>query len=202
MIETLVYKLVHSNEAEPRKILLLSDRRDHLEDFYKRCSKFASVGFYVGGMKQKDLDISEKQQVILGTYPMSSEGLDIGDLNTVIFTTPKSNIEQSIGRIVRKQHAIEPLAFDIIDDFSVFPNQYKKRLQIYKKLEYDIYELRVKVKDYSPTSNPFDMLLDAPYSKVETGRKNKKKVESDDDSDNDNENNVSNKLMNECLIDE
>ena len=46
------------------------------------------------------------------------------------------------------------------------------------------------------------MLLDAPYSKVETGRKNKKKVESDDDSDNDNENNVSNKLMNECLIDE
>jgi predicted helicase len=180
----------------------LSDSRDHLEDFYKRCCKFASVGFYVGGMKQKDLDISEKQQVILGTYPMSSEGLDIGDLNTVIFTTPKSNIEQSIGRIVRKQHAIEPLAFDIIDDFSVFPNQYKKRLQIYKKLEYDIYELRVKVKDYSPTSNPFDMLLDAPYSKVETGRKNKKKVESDDDSDNDNENNVSNKLMNECLIDE
>jgi superfamily II DNA or RNA helicase len=203
MIETLVYKLVHSNEAEPRKILLLSDRRDHLEDFYKRCSKFASVGFYVGGMKQKDLDISEKQQVILGTYPMSSEGLDIGDLNTVIFTTPKSNIEQSIGRIVRKQHAIEPLAFDIIDDFSVFPNQYKKRLQIYKKLEYDIYELRVKVQDYSPTSNPFDMLLDAPYSKIETGRKKKNnKPDSDSDSDNENETNVSNRLMNECLIDE
>jgi superfamily II DNA or RNA helicase len=204
MIETLVYKLVHSNEAEPRKILLLSDRRDHLEDFYKRCSKFASVGFYVGGMKQKDLDISEKQQVILGTYPMSSEGLDIGDLNTVIFTTPKSNIEQSIGRIVRKQHAIEPLAFDIIDDFSVFPNQYKKRLQIYKKLEYDIYELRIKVKDYLPTSNPFDMLLDEPYTKVETGRKKKNnKPDSDsDNSDNENETNVSNRLMNECLIDE
>jgi len=207
MIETLVYKLVNSNEAEPRKILLLSDRRDHLEDFYRRCSKFATVGFYVGGMKQKDLDISEKQQVILGTYPMSSEGLDIGDLNTVIFTTPKSNIEQSIGRIVRKQHAIEPLAFDIVDEFSVFPNQYKRRLQIYKKLDYDIYELRVKVKDYSPTSNPFDMILDNPYIKLETGRKKKKK--DDDESSNDdsdieekNNNNVSNKLMNECLIDE
>jgi superfamily II DNA or RNA helicase len=204
MIETLVYKLVHSNEAEPRKILLLSDRRDHLENFYKRCSKFASVGFYVGGMKQKDLDISEKQQVILGTYPMSSEGLDIGDLNTVIFTTPKSSIEQSIGRIIRKQHAIEPLAFDIVDDFSVFPNQYRKRQQVYKKLEYDIYELRVKVNEYTPTSNPFEMILDMPYTKLETGRKKKKnKPDSDsDESDTENVNNVSNRLMNECLIDE
>jgi len=204
MIETLVYKLVHSNESEPRKILLLSDRRDHLENFYKRCSKFASVGFYVGGMKQKDLDISEKQQVILGTYPMSSEGLDIGDLNTVIFTTPKSSIEQSVGRIIRKQHAIEPLAFDIVDEFSVFPNQYKKRQQVYKKLEYDIYELRVKVNDYSPSSNPFEMILDMPYTKLETGRKKKKtKPDSDsDESDSENINNVSNRLMNECLIDE
>ena len=64
-------------------------------------SEFATVGYYVGGMKQKDLDISETKEIILGTYPMSSEGLDIPTLNAVVFTTPKSSIEQSIGRITR-----------------------------------------------------------------------------------------------------
>jgi ERCC4-related helicase len=199
MIETLVYKLVTSQEEEPRKILLLSDRRDHLEDLYKRCSRFTTVGFYVGGMKQKDLDISEKQQVILGTYPMSSEGLDIGDLNTVIFTTPKSSIEQSIGRIIRKAHAITPLAFDLVDNFSVFPAQYKKREAVYRKLEYDIFELKVSVSNYSPMSNPFNMLLDESYNQVIKTRK--KKNETIDNSDDDEKtSSLSSRLENECLI--
>ena len=33
---------------------------------------------------------------------MSSEALDIPELNTLFMTTPKSNIEQSVGRILRK----------------------------------------------------------------------------------------------------
>ena len=32
-------------------------------------SEFATVGYYIGGMKQKDLDKSEEKSVILGTYP-------------------------------------------------------------------------------------------------------------------------------------
>jgi superfamily II DNA or RNA helicase len=209
MIETLVYKLVNMNEEEPRKILLLSDRRDHLEDLYRRCVKFATVGFYVGGMKQKDLEQSEHQQVILGTYPMSSEGLDIGDLNTVIFTTPKSSIEQSIGRIIRKQHAITPLAFDIVDGFSSFPRQYKKREQVYKKLEYDVFQLRIKVNNYNPNSNPFSMLLDQPYNEVEFGRKKKGYKSKEDDEeegnvypDEEEEKKMEERIKTDCMISE
>lgn len=204
MIETLVHKLVTMNEEEPRKILLLSDRRDHLEDLYRRCVKFTTVGFYVGGMKQKDLEQSEQQQVILGTYPMSSEGLDIGDLNTVIFTTPKSSIEQSIGRIIRKQHAITPLAFDIVDGFSSFPRQYKKREQVYKKLEYDVFQLRIKVNNYTSSSNPFSMFLDYPYTQVDFSRK--KRCKKDDDSESEEEEekkeNINDRLQNNCLIED
>ena len=47
------------------------------------------VGFYLGGMKQKDLDISETKPIILGTFSMSSEALDIPELNTLFMTTPK-----------------------------------------------------------------------------------------------------------------
>ena len=47
------------------------------------------TGFYLGGMKQKDLDISETKPIILGTFSMSSEALDIPELNTLFMTCPK-----------------------------------------------------------------------------------------------------------------
>ena len=82
-------------EESGRKMLILSDRRDNLKYFHTQLTeKGFDVGFYVGGMKQKDLDISETKPIILGTFSMSSEALDIPELNTLFMTTPKSNIEQ------------------------------------------------------------------------------------------------------------
>ena len=52
-----------------------------------------SVGYYVGGMKQAALDESAKKTVILGTFAMASEGMNIPTLNMVLLATPKSNIE-------------------------------------------------------------------------------------------------------------
>jgi superfamily II DNA or RNA helicase len=170
MIEALVRKLVAEKEAEPRKILILSDRREHLADLYRRCEQFSTVGYYIGGMKQKDLDESATKQVIFGTYPMSSEGLDIGDLNTCIFTTPKTSIEQSVGRIIRKNHAIDPLAFDIVDEFSLFPAQYKKRETVYRKLDYDIYEHDIYA-DETTSINGFAYQLDQPSKKKEVRKR-------------------------------
>ena len=57
-----------------------------------------SIGYYVGGMKETALKESEKKDIILGTYPMASEGMDIPILNTLILASPISSIEQSIGR--------------------------------------------------------------------------------------------------------
>jgi predicted helicase len=130
---------------------------------------------------------------------MSSEGLDIGDLNTVIFTTPKSSIEQSIGRIIRKAHAITPLAFDLVDNFSAFPSQYKKREAVYRKLEYDIFELKVSVSNYSPMSNPFNMLLDESYNQVVKTRKKKNEI-TDNSDDDEKTSSLSSRLSSECLI--
>ena len=110
-------------------------------------NKFTTVGYYIGGMKQKELDKSEKANVILGTYPMSSEGLDIPTLDAAIFATPKSSIEQSIGRITRKVHETLPIAYDIVDNFSVFPNQLKKRMRVYKRLKFDVYSGEIRISD-------------------------------------------------------
>ena len=123
-----------------KQTIILSDRRDHLKFLYNEIEKFTTVGYYVGGMKQNKLKESESCNVILGTYPMSSEGLDIPSLDAAIFATPKSSIEQSLGRITRKVHDDYAIAYDIVDDFSLFPNQLKKRTTVYNKLKCKIYE--------------------------------------------------------------
>ena len=68
---------------------------------------------------------------------MCSEGYDNKNLDTLIMATPKGNIEQSIGRVLRKDvYDIEPLVVDIVDNFSAFINQAKKRMTFYKKKGY------------------------------------------------------------------
>ena len=109
------------------------------ETFYEQLTELGyDVGYYIGGMKQKDLDISETKAIILGTFSMSSEALDIPELNTLFMTTPKSNIEQSVGRILRKTHEIRPLIIDIKDNFRPFVNQCNKRKYIYFKIKSNI----------------------------------------------------------------
>ena len=126
------------------------------------------MGYYVGGMKQKELKKSEMCSVILGTFPMSSEGLDIPTLDAAIFATPKSSIQQSIGRITRKQHKTLPIAYDIVDNFCMFPNQYRKREKLYKKLKYKIFKTKINVtKKITDSSIEFslDNLIEYEYDK-------------------------------------
>ena len=63
-----------------------------------------TFGYYLGGMKPSELEKTEKKNVILGTFSMASEGFDCREhLDTIILASPKTNIEQSIGRILRQE---------------------------------------------------------------------------------------------------
>ena len=95
------------------------------------------AGFYVGGMKQKDLDITETKQIVLATYAMAAEALDIKTLSTLVMATPKTDITQSVGRILRMKHD-NPIIVDIIDTHDTFQNQWKLRKRFYKKANYKI----------------------------------------------------------------
>lgn len=129
--------------AEARKILILSDRKEHLNVIKKKIDDLGkySTGYYVGGMKKKKLKESEGKEIIFATYAMSSEGLDIEALDTVMLVTPRANVTQSVGRILRKEadkYMIQPLIIDIVDQPRVFTNQGYKRRRLYKKTKYDI----------------------------------------------------------------
>lgn len=129
-------------ECPLRKIIVLSDRREHLAllktQIDRRMKNDVSCGLYIGGMKKADLKESENCDIILSTFSMTSEGFDIPTLNTLFLTTPKSNIEQSVGRILRKSSEISPLVVDIYDNHSLLEGMYRKRIRFYKKNGYSV----------------------------------------------------------------
>lgn len=136
--------------GEGRKTLVLSDRRNHLKEIKGRLDAIADIeitsGYYLGGLKQKELKEAETKNVMLGTFSMASEGFDCKELDTIILASPKSNIEQAVGRILRKKkedRILVPLIIDIIDDFSVFARQGEKRTKFYKKNDYQIEKVNV-----------------------------------------------------------
>ena len=139
-----------------RNIILLSDRREHLKQIYNLLNKDIKVDYYIGGMKQELLDKTALEaQIILSTYCMAAEALDIKKLNTLILASPKVNIEQSVGRILRQKHDINPLVIDIEDNFSIFKNQYKKRLKYYKSNNYIIDSVDIDINNNDKLLNNF-----------------------------------------------
>ena len=120
-----------------RKILVLSDRRDHCDYLLTQLTDI-SAGVYLGGMKTKDREETVNCSVILGTYQAAGEGFDVPELDTLILATPKSDVEQAVGRILRQKNKNEPIVIDIVDSFSIFKGQYYKRRKFYKSCEFKI----------------------------------------------------------------
>jgi superfamily II DNA or RNA helicase len=126
-------------EKKEQQIMILGQNKSILIYLHKAIEhrRIATVGYYVGGMKEEDLKESEGKQIIIATYAMAAEGLDIKTLSTLLLVTPRTDVVQAVGRILRVKHE-RPLVIDIIDSHDVFQNQWKKRLVFYKKNKYKI----------------------------------------------------------------
>lgn len=129
----MLVQLVKKASAGTRQLLVLSDRRQHCE-FLHQCFPKNS-GLYMGGMKEAELEASSKKKIIFATFSQAHEGLDIPTLDTVILATPKSDIQQSIGRVMRETPGKQnnPQIYDIVDQWSILHAMYKKRLRVYKQ---------------------------------------------------------------------
>ena len=130
-----------------RKIIVLSDRIEHLKILKSRLDerKIVSTDFYIGGMKQSALDKAELAQVIFASYAMAAEGLDIPNLNTLFMVTSRKEVEQAVGRIIRKINPnIIPIIFDFTDCLPSFINQSRCRKKFYNKMGFDIKILDVE----------------------------------------------------------
>jgi superfamily II DNA or RNA helicase len=126
---------------EQTHTIVMAHNLNILHYIYKKfvCKNLASVGYYIGGMKENELKKTEKKQVVLASFSMSSEGLDIPSLNSEFLITPKTDIVQSVGRILRAKHSFShPIIYDFVDSHDVFQRQWFKRKSYYKKQNYKI----------------------------------------------------------------
>jgi superfamily II DNA or RNA helicase len=138
-------------ENAKQQIMILAHNKNLLKYLYDAIESrnIASVGYYVGGMKEAALKESETKMVIIATYSMAAEALDIKTLTTLIMATPKTDIEQAVGRILREKHGT-PIVVDIIDKHQPFQNQWQKRKSFYKKQNYKI--IQTNSINYDPNT--------------------------------------------------
>lgn len=129
--------------AEPaRRALVLSDRKSQLTELRALLEAAGhTAGFYWGGLKPPQLRAAEACRVMLATFAYASEGMDVPGLDTLLLASPKTDIEQSVGRILRLKEADRervPLVLDVVDDFSLFERQGAKRAAFYRRHGYAI----------------------------------------------------------------
>lgn len=121
-----------------KQIMIIGHRKKQLiyiHDAIKHRG-FATVGYYIGGMKEKDLKISEEKEIVIATYTMAEEALDIKSLATIIMSTPKKDVRQAVGRIMRSGG--DKLVIDIIDQHQIFKRHWTSRRAWYNKQKYKI----------------------------------------------------------------
>jgi superfamily II DNA or RNA helicase len=149
--------LIEYNKEQ--QVMILAHNKNvlnYLHDQIKE-QEIGTVGYYIGGMKEAALKETETKQIIIATYSMAAEALDIKTLTTLIMATPKTDIEQAVGRILRTKH-IRPIVVDIVDNHDIFQNQWRKRKTFYMKNNYKI--IKINSNDYHNEYNTWKIAFD------------------------------------------
>lgn len=134
----IVAELLEATKAG-RKVMVLSERRKHLETlremFGQVKSQNCTCDFYVGNRTMDELKLAEKADVLFCTYQMTKEALDIPRLDTVFLTTPVADVEQAVGRIMREHpDKKQPVVVDFIDNrIKRFAKLWTSRLRFYRR---------------------------------------------------------------------
>jgi superfamily II DNA or RNA helicase len=75
--------------------------------------------------------------------------------------TPKTDIEQSVGRILREKHS-SPIVVDVVDSHDLFQNQWRKRKTFYKKENYKI--IYTDSNNYTPDTSKWLVIFNPKSS--------------------------------------
>ena len=129
-------------ESPERQILVLTDRVQHTKDILSSLpselqEKAAILSTDVHATKRSEYCSS--RSILIATYAMCKEGFDVPTLNTLMMATPRPDIDQIVGRILRVEKSarkIHPLILDIVDP--QFRRQFQERNGLYKKRNYTV----------------------------------------------------------------
>ena len=123
---------------KPKKVIF---GKKHAQQIYLIKDYLVSkvdIGFYVGGMKPQELRKSQEKDILLATFSMASEGMDIPELDTVILDVSipyeesfKENHRQNNQNSSWRERA-RPLQIRRSISSKCISGQWKKQICIYR----------------------------------------------------------------------
>jgi superfamily II DNA or RNA helicase len=162
-------------ENPDQQIMLIAHNRSVLTYMHDaiRDAGFATVGYYVGGMKESELKKTESKQIMVGSFAMCEEALDVPTLCRLVMVSPRTIIEQTVGRILRSNHEM-PVVVDIVDTHDLFQKQWAKRKTFYRKEKYAI--IKTTSTKYTPDLTKWDKIFTPIFEKADATSNNKRTV--------------------------
>jgi superfamily II DNA or RNA helicase len=130
-----------------RQILVLSDRVQHCQDILAGLSpELRETACILGTAVKAEVraEYCKTKSILIATYTMCREGFDVPTLNTLLMATPRPDIDQIVGRILRVEKTgriVHPLIVDIVDP--QFRRQFGVRNGLYKKRQYRVTKMRL-----------------------------------------------------------
>jgi superfamily II DNA or RNA helicase len=145
---------------EGRQVLVLSDRVQHCKDILDALpDDVKETACILSQAVKADVrtEYCRTKTILIATYSMCKEGFDVPSLNTLVMATPRPDIDQIVGRILRVEkagRAVHPLIVDIVDP--QFKRQFGARNTLYKKRQYKV--ARMLMPSTTSTAPPMEPL--------------------------------------------
>lgn len=162
-----VASLIDKCFNEGRNTLILGNRVAALIALAKKCkASKKDIGLYAPTSTDEDrLSISDttdlnvafkEKQIVFSTYLGGRDGSNREDLDCLIHSTTSSNVEQSVGRILRRKDGkSQPVVFDLVDTggptvksykdktkkINLFLHAAKKRKEVFESKGWEIKEI-------------------------------------------------------------
>ena len=132
-----IVNFVKQSYQSGRTTLVMSELREsHLDRLFQMLTNEGipgeEIGYYVGGMSKIELSHTKQRRVVLGTYKMCSTGTDVPHWDTLVMATPRADVKQAIGRVLRAMAGKkQPVILDLVDRNAIFHGFYRARLKQY-----------------------------------------------------------------------
>lgn len=133
-----------------RHIAIFSSTKAHLKVLFDNLIAFGvkrtDIAYYIGGLSEAEREKAKTKRIALCTFQMVDTGTNVPIWDTAILATPRADVVQVIGRVLRKHpnkcDALKPeegkkppVVLDIVDsDSAVYLGYFKARSKYYAKI--------------------------------------------------------------------
>jgi len=132
-----------------RQTLVLTDRVEHTKTLFDMLPKEIQDQACIlsrGVKADVRAEWCATKKILIATYAMCKEGFDVSTLNTLLIATPRPDVDQIVGRILRvekSKRTVAPLILDVVDP--AFRRQFQQRLELYSKREYKVEKMKMEI---------------------------------------------------------